>query len=76
VKAPLSGVYYTAPSPDAEPFIKVGDHVALGQTIAIIEAMKVFNEIKAEVTGKVVTIQAQNGQVIKKDDILFYIAEI
>jgi acetyl-CoA carboxylase biotin carboxyl carrier protein len=75
VKAPLTGVYYAAPSPNAEPFVKVGDHVTIGQTIATIEAMKVFNEIQAEVAGRVVAIQVQNGKVVKKDEILFQIAQ-
>jgi acetyl-CoA carboxylase biotin carboxyl carrier protein len=73
VKAPLTGVYYALPSPTADPFVQIGDSVQIGQTIALIEAMKVFNEIQAEVAGRVVALKAQNGDVVKKDETLFLI---
>ena len=73
MKATLTGVYYASPSPDTAPFINIGDTVTIGQTIALIEAMKVFNEIPSEVAGRVIAIKAQNGDVVKKGDILFQI---
>jgi acetyl-CoA carboxylase biotin carboxyl carrier protein len=73
MKSPLTGVYYAAPSPTSPPFLKVGDTVTVGQTIALIEAMKVFNEIASEVSGRVVAINAQNGDVVKKGETLFQV---
>ena len=70
VIAPLTGVFYTASSPSAEPFAKVGDMVQAGQIICIVEAMKVFNEIKTEVSGVVASIPAQNGQLVQRGDAL------
>ena len=70
IKATLTGVYYASPSPTSAPFVKVGDYVQIGQTIALIEAMKVFNEIPAEVAGRVIAIKAQSGDVVKKGEIL------
>jgi acetyl-CoA carboxylase biotin carboxyl carrier protein len=68
--APLTGVFYTASSPTTEPFAKVGDMVQAGQVICIVEAMKVFNEIKTEVSGVVASIPAQNGQLVQKGEAL------
>ena len=65
VKAPLTGIYYGAPSPGATPYLAVGDHVAVGQTIGLIEAMKLFNEIKSDLAGRVVRICADNGALVK-----------
>lgn len=70
VVAPLTGVFYTASSPAADPFIKVGDAVHAGQVVCIVEAMKVFNEIKSEAAGIVAAIVAQNGQLVQKGDAL------
>jgi acetyl-CoA carboxylase biotin carboxyl carrier protein len=70
VIAPLTGVFYTASSPSAEPFAKVGDMAQAGQIICIVEAMKVFNEIKTEVSGVIASIPAQNGQLVQKGDVL------
>ena len=68
--APLTGVYYAAPSPTSPPFVAVGDMVHAGQVIALIEAMKVFNEIQAETSGRVVALVATNGDVVQKGDTL------
>lgn len=68
--APLTGVYYAAPSPEEPPFVAVGDVVNAGQVVALIEAMKVFNEIQAEVAGRVTAIAASNGNVVQKGDVL------
>jgi acetyl-CoA carboxylase biotin carboxyl carrier protein len=76
LKSPLTGVYYTASSPDSAPFVQIGDIVKVGQTIALIEAMKVFNEIQAEASGRVVSIKAQNGDVVKKAEALFLVEPV
>jgi acetyl-CoA carboxylase biotin carboxyl carrier protein len=73
MKAPLTGIYYASPSPEAAPFINIGDTVTVGQTIALIEAMKVFNEIPSEVAGRIVAIKAASGNVVKKGDVLFQV---
>jgi acetyl-CoA carboxylase biotin carboxyl carrier protein len=70
VMAPLTGVFYTASSPSADPFIQVGDMVQAGQIVCIVEAMKVFNEIKSEIGGIVASIPAKNGQLVQKGDAL------
>ncbi|HLW01439.1 MAG TPA: biotin/lipoyl-containing protein [Ktedonobacterales bacterium] len=70
IPSPLIGVYYSASSPTSDPFIKVGDIVQVGQVVAIVEAMKVFNEVKSEVSGKVLAIPAKNGDLVQKGDTL------
>jgi acetyl-CoA carboxylase biotin carboxyl carrier protein len=70
IAAPLTGVYYSASSPTTPPFVSVGDIVQVGQIVALIEAMKVFNEVQAEVAGRVVKIAAQNGEVVQKGSAL------
>jgi acetyl-CoA carboxylase biotin carboxyl carrier protein len=65
LKAPMVGVYYAAPAPDAEPFVRVGDRVEKGQVVCILEAMKLMNDITAPVSGRVVDICAQNGAVME-----------
>lgn len=71
VKAPLIGVFYGSPSPDSEPFVKIGSKVKKGDTLCIIEAMKMMNEINAECDGEVVDICVQNGQVVEYSQLLF-----
>lgn len=73
IPTPLTGVYYAAPSPTTPPFVTIGDLVQIGQVVALIEAMKVFNEITAEVTGRVVSIVATSGAVIQKGEALLRI---
>jgi acetyl-CoA carboxylase biotin carboxyl carrier protein len=70
ILSPMTGVYYSAPSPTSSPFVHHGDIVHVGQVIALIEAMKVFNEIQSEVAGRVVEIVAINGDVVHKGDAL------
>jgi acetyl-CoA carboxylase biotin carboxyl carrier protein len=70
VVSPLIGVYYSASSPTSEPFVNIGDTVQAGQVVAIVEAMKVFNEVKTEVSGTVVAIPAKNGQLVQKGEVL------
>jgi acetyl-CoA carboxylase biotin carboxyl carrier protein len=65
VTSPMVGSFYTAPSPDAEDFVKVGDHVGPETTVCIVEAMKVFNEIPAEVSGKIVAVLVENGDPVE-----------
>jgi len=74
--APLTGVYYAAPSPEEPPFVAVGDVVGAGQVVALIEAMKVFNEVQAGVAGRVTTIVASNGNVVQKGDVLLRIEPV
>jgi acetyl-CoA carboxylase biotin carboxyl carrier protein len=73
MRSPLTGVYYSAASPTSAPFINVGDTVTVGQTIALIEAMKMFSEIPSEVSGRVVAIKFQSSDVVKKGDTLFQV---
>jgi acetyl-CoA carboxylase biotin carboxyl carrier protein len=65
VKAPLTGIYYSAPSPGATAYVRPGDQVAVGQLIGLIEAMKLFNEIKSDLAGRVVKVCAENGALVK-----------
>ena len=65
ITAPMVGTFYRAPAPDAPPFIEVGDHVADGQTVCIIEAMKLMNEIPADRAGTVVEIVGENAQPVE-----------
>jgi acetyl-CoA carboxylase biotin carboxyl carrier protein len=74
VASPMTGIYYASPSPSSPPFVKVGDEVTAGQTIGLIEAMKVFNEIPSPVGGIVQKINSANGDLVQNGDILLYIA--
>jgi len=65
IRSPMVGTFYRAASPDAEPFVSVGDHVSADTVICIIEAMKVMNEIKAEAEGEVVQILVENGEAVE-----------
>lgn len=73
IKSPIVGSFYRAPSPDAEPFVKVGDTISTGKVLCIIEAMKLMNEIESDVSGKVVEIKAQNGKPVEYGQTLFVI---
>lgn len=70
IVAPLTGVYYSSASPSTPPFANVGDAVNVGQVVALVEAMKVFNEITSEISGRVVAMVAKNGEVVQKGDVL------
>ncbi len=70
VRAPLTGIFYGAPSPGATAYVSVGDHVAIGQVIGLIEAMKLFNEIKSDLAGRVVRICADSGALVKAKQVL------
>jgi acetyl-CoA carboxylase biotin carboxyl carrier protein len=72
-KSPMVGSFYRAPSPDAAPFVSVGDHVDPATTVCIIEAMKVMNEIVPDVSGTVVSIEVENGEAVEYGQTLFLI---
>jgi len=73
VKAPMVGTFYAAPSPDEPPFVEVGTEVLAGQTLCIVEAMKLMNEIKAEQMGTVREICVENASAVEWDTVMFYI---
>ena len=73
IPSPMVGTFYAAPSPDAEPFISVGDTVQEDTVVCIVEAMKVFNEIKAETSGVITKILVETGQAVEFDQPLFEI---
>ncbi len=73
VKSPIVGTFYDAPSPGAEPFVKVGDSVEVGQVLCIIEAMKLMNEIETDVSGEVMRIFVENAQPVEYGEPLFAI---
>lgn len=73
IKSPMVGIFYAAPAPDAEPFVKVGSKVKKGDTLCIIEAMKLMNDVVAESDGEIVEICAENGSLVEFGQILFKI---
>jgi acetyl-CoA carboxylase biotin carboxyl carrier protein len=73
IKSPMIGTFYRSSSPDAPPFVSVGDKVAKGQTVCIIEAMKLFNEIESEVSGTVVKVMLENSSPVEYDQVLFLV---
>ncbi len=75
IPSPMVGTFYRAPAPDAPPFVEVGGHVEKGQTVCIVEAMKLMNEIEAEESGKIVKILVENGQPVEYGQAMFLIEE-
>jgi acetyl-CoA carboxylase biotin carboxyl carrier protein len=73
VRAPMVGTFYTSPSPDKPAFVTIGQAVKAGETLGIIEAMKMFNPIEADVSGTVLAIQCESGQPVEFDQPLFVI---
>ena len=71
IRSPMVGTFYKAPEPGAEPYIKVGNRVTAGQTVCIIEAMKIMNEIEAEITGVVREINVEDSQPVEFGQVLF-----
>lgn len=71
IKSPMIGVFYSASSPDAEPFVKVGSVVSVGDTVCIIEAMKLMNEVQSDTTGEIVEVCVSNGDVVEYGQTLF-----
>jgi acetyl-CoA carboxylase biotin carboxyl carrier protein len=76
VESPMVGVFYRAPSPGAPAFVDVGDTVMPNQTLCVLEAMKLFNELKSEVAGVVVRIHAENAQPVEYGQLLFEIEPV
>lgn len=73
VTAPMVGTFYNASSPGSPPFVQVGDHVKQGDVLCIVEAMKMMNQIEAEVSGTIKAVRAQNGDPVEYGQILFLI---
>lgn len=74
IRSPMVGTFYSSPSPEAPPFVKVGDQVGPESTVCIVEAMKVFNEIPAECSGKIVAVLATSGDSVEFNQPLFRVA--
>lgn len=73
VRSPIVGTFYRAPSPNADPYVQVGQQVIVGTVLCIIEAMKLMNEIESEVTGKIAKILVENAQPVEYNQVLFLI---
>ena len=73
VKAPMVGTFYAASTPGAKAFVEIGSEVKVGDTLCIIEAMKMMNQIEAPVSGKIVSILADNGEPVEFDQVLFVV---
>ncbi len=73
IKSPMIGTFYRSTNPDSPPFVSVGDKVSQGQTVCIIEAMKLFNEIESEVSGTVVKVVVENSTPVEYDQVLFLV---
>lgn len=71
INAPMVGTFYKSPSPEADPYVKVGDKVKNDSIVCILEAMKLFNEIQAEVSGEIIEILAEDGQLVEYGQPLF-----
>ncbi len=73
VNAPMVGTFYRASSPEADPFVKPGDTVSVGDTLCIIEAMKMMNQIEAEIAGTILSVEVENGDAVEFGQVLFKI---
>jgi len=73
IKSPMIGTLYRCPSPDKPNFVNVGDEVKVGQTVCIVEAMKLFNEIESDIAGRIVEIKCENASPVEFDQILFIV---
>ncbi|MDA3933922.1 MAG: acetyl-CoA carboxylase biotin carboxyl carrier protein [Gammaproteobacteria bacterium] len=73
VRSPMVGTYYASPTPESEPFVTMGQKVSLGDTLCILEAMKMFNQIESDQSGKIVAILCENGEAVEYDQPLFVI---
>ncbi|MDA3843225.1 MAG: acetyl-CoA carboxylase biotin carboxyl carrier protein, partial [Candidatus Kapabacteria bacterium] len=71
ITTPMVGTFYAAPSPEAGPYVKVGSHISVGDTVCIVEAMKLMNEIESEVSGTIVKIVGENGKPVEFGQLLF-----
>ena len=70
IRSLMIGVFYRCPSPDSPPYIEVGDEIEVGQTIGLIEAMKVFSEVPSEVAGRVISVPAETGKLVQQGEVL------
>lgn len=73
IKAPMVGTFYRSPSPEAAPYMNIGDKIEVGQVLCIIEAMKLMNEIKSEVKGRVIDIHVENAEPVEFGQVLFVV---
>ena len=73
IKSPMIGTFYRSSNPDSPPFVSVGDKVSKGQTVCIIEAMKLFNEIESEVSGTIVKVMNENATPVEYDQVLYVV---
>jgi acetyl-CoA carboxylase biotin carboxyl carrier protein len=73
IKSPMIGTFYRSANPDSPPFVSVGDKISKGQTVGIIEAMKLFNEIESEVSGTIVKVMVENSSPVEYDQVLFVV---
>jgi len=73
VKCPIVGTFYRSPGPDKDPFFQVGDTINEGDVVCIVEAMKLFNEIETEVTGKIVKVMVEDASPVEYDQVLFLV---
>ena len=73
VKSPMIGTFYRSPNPDSPAFVGVGDKIEKGQTVCIVEAMKLFNEIESEVSGTIVKVMVENSSPVEYDQVLFLV---
>ncbi len=71
IKSPIVGTFYRAPAPDAAPFVEIGSVIQPGTVLCIVEAMKLMNEIEADISGKIVKVMVENGQPVEYDQTLF-----
>lgn len=73
IVSPMVGTFYSKPAPDAEPFVKVGDSIDIGDTVCIVEAMKMMNEIESEVSGKIIEVCVSDGEPVEYGQTLMYV---
>ncbi len=73
IKSPMIGTFYRSANPDSEPFVSVGDKISVGQTVCIVEAMKLFNEIESEIAGTIIKVLVDNSSPVEYDQPLFLI---
>lgn len=73
IRSPIVGTFYRSSSPEKPPYIKVGDIVEVGQVVCIVEAMKLFNEIESEISGKIVKVMVEDAQPVEYDQVLFLV---
>ena len=76
IKSPIVGTFYRSPAPDAAPFVQIGSVIRPGAVLCIVEAMKLMNEIEADVSGKIVRVMVENGQPVEYDQTLFLVEKV